>query len=281
MGKLRITDPSVRVIVCHTVTPNRKVGTLIDLAREARHPILIVNDADITVPPNYIRDVVSELAPPDVGLVTCLYRARSTTWPGRWEALGVATEFAPSALVAPFVGVSEFGLGSTLAFRRTDLEKIGRFEAIADYLADDYQLGCHLHALGRRNVIAWPIVTTTLSASTWSAAWRHQVRWSRTVRLSRTGGYIGLPVTFATLWALLAACCGLPLVAVTLLLLRLAMAVTAGYGVLRSPDVLKCFYLIPFRDLYTVAIWSAALFGNTVEWGGKVLKLDRDGRIMS
>ncbi|MGA2601594.1 MAG: glycosyltransferase [Bryobacteraceae bacterium] len=281
VGKLHIADPRVRVIVCHTVTPNRKVGTLIDLAREARHPVLIVNDADITVPSNYIRDVVSELAPSRVGLVTCLYRARSRTWPGRWEALGVATDFAPSALVAPFVGVSEFGLGSTLAFRRTDLEKIGGFEAIADYLADDYQLGCHLHALGRRNVIARPIVTTTLSASTWSAGWRHQVRWSRTVRLSRTGGYLGLPVTFATLWALLAACCGLPAVAVTLLLLRLVMAVTAGYGVLRSSDVLKYFYLIPFRDLYTVAIWVASLFGNTVEWGGKVLKLDRNGRIMS
>ncbi len=280
VGKLQITDPRVRVIVCNTVTPNRKVGTLIDLAREACHPVLIVNDADITVPPNYIRDVVSELAPAQVGLVTCLYRARSQTWPGRWEALGVATDFAPSALVAPFVGVSEFGLGSTLAFRRADLEKIGGFEAISDYLADDYQLGCHLHALGRRNVIARPIVTTTLSAATWSAAWRHQVRWSRTVRLSRTGGYIGLPVTFATLWALLAVCCGLPAVAATLLLLRLVMAVTAGYGVLRSPDVLKYFYLIPFRDLYTVAIWSAALFGNTVEWGGKILKLDRNGRIM-
>jgi len=278
--KLHIADPRARLIVCRTVTPNRKVGTLIDLARAARHPILIVNDADITVPPNYIREVVSELAPTGVGLVTCLYRARSLTWPGRWEALGVATDFAPSALVAPFVGVSEFGLGSTLAFRRADLEKIGGFEAISDYLADDYQLGCHLHALGRRNIIAPPIVTTTLSASTWSAVWRHQVRWSRTVRLSRTGGYIGLPVTFATLWALLGACCGLPVVATTLLLLRLVMAVTAGYGVLRSRDVLKYFYLIPFRDLYTVAIWAAALFGNTVEWGGTILKLDRNGRII-
>lgn len=281
VSQLGVVDPRARVIVCHTVRPNHKVGTLIDLAREARHSILIVNDADITVPPDYIRDVVSELAPSDVGLVTCLYRARSTTWPGRWEALGVATDFAPSALVAPFVGVSEFGLGSTLAFRRSDLEQIGGFEAIADYLADDYQLGCHLHALGRRNVIAWPVVTTTLSAPTWAAGWRHQVRWSRTVRLSRTGGYIGLPVTFATLWAVLAACCGLPGTAAGLLLLRLAMAMVAGYGVLKSADVLKYFYLIPFRDLYTVAVWGAALFGDSVEWGGRVLKLDRSGRIIS
>lgn len=278
--QLTISDPRARVIVCRTVTPNRKVGTLIDLAREARHPILIVNDADIAVPPGYLHDVVAELQRADVGLVTCLYRARSDTWPGRWEALGIATDFAPSALVAPFVGVSEFGLGSTLAFRRADLEKLGGFEAVAAYLADDYQLGCKLQALGRRNVIAKPVVTTTLTPATWAAAWRHQVRWARTVRLSRTGGYLGLPVTFATLWAAVAAVCGLPWVALGLLSVRMTMALTAGYGVLRSPDVLNYCYLIPLRDLYTVAVWAVALFGNTVEWGGETLKLDGAGRIV-
>jgi ceramide glucosyltransferase len=278
---LSVNDPCARVIVCRTEAPNNKVGTLIDLAREARHPILIVNDADIAVPPNYIRDVVAALEPANVGLVTCLYRAESSTWPGRFEALGVATDFAPSALVAPFVGVSEFGLGSTLAFRRADLDHIGGFEAIADYLADDYQLGCKLHALGRRNVIAKPVVSTTLGPQTWAAAWRHQVRWSRTVRLSRKGGYIGLPVTFATLWAVVAAVCGLPWVALGLMLVRLAMALTAGWFVVKSKDVLKHLYLIPLRDLCTVGVWAAALFGNNVEWGGEILTLDRAGRIVA
>lgn len=279
-ARLAVDDPRARVIVCRTDTPNRKVGTLIDLAREARHSILIVNDADIAVPPGYLHDVVSELQAQNVGLVTCLYRAKSTTWQGRWEALGVATDFAPSALVAPFVGVSEFGLGSTLAFHRADLDRIGGFEAVADYLADDYQLGCKLHALGRRNVIAGPVVTTTLNPPTLRAAWRHQVRWARTVRLSRRGGYLGLPVTFATLWAIVAAICGLPWIALGLLAVRMAMALTAGFGVLKSADVLKLFYLIPLRDLYTVAVWVAALFGNTVEWGNETLTLDRIGRII-
>jgi len=273
-------DPRVRVVVCSTVTPNRKVGTLIDLAREARHPILIVNDADIAVPDGYLHDVVAELAPPDTGLVTCLYRAESPNAAGRFEALGVATDFAPSALVAPFVGVSEFGLGSTLAFRRADLDRIGGFEAVADYLADDYQLGCKLHGLGRRNVIAKPVVTTTLAPTSWRAAWSHQVRWSRTVRLSRFGGYVGLPVTFATLWAVVAATCGLPWIGLGLLAIRMTMALTAGWFVAGSSDALKYFYLIPIRDLYTVAVWAAALFGNTVEWGGEILKLDSAGRIV-
>ncbi len=66
-----------------------------------------------------------------------------------------------------------------------------------------------------------------------------------------------------------------------LLAIRFAMAVTCGWFVLRSADVLRYFYLIPFRDLWGVAIWAAGLFGATVEWRGRRLKLDAAGRIMA
>ena len=195
--------PSVvmRLILCSEEAPNGKVGVLMDLAREARHPLLIVSDSDITVPPGYLKDVTAPLADPAIGLVTCLYRAEADDWPSRFEALAIATDFAPSTLVAPFVGVSEFGLGSTLAFRRADLDRIGGFASIANYLADDYQLGRKLHSLGLRNLISKVVVSTRLSAESWRAASKHQLRWARTIRLSRGGGYAGFPVTFATLWA--------------------------------------------------------------------------------
>src|SRR5439155_14575100 len=126
----------------------------IDLARVARYPILIVNDADIQVPRDYLAHVTGPLRDPKIGLVTCLYRARGESTAGRFEALGVATDFAPSALVARLVAVDEFAFGSTLAFRRADLERIGGFEAIAPYIADDYQLGHKLHALGLKCTLA-------------------------------------------------------------------------------------------------------------------------------
>ncbi len=271
----------IRLVVCSQDAPNQKVGVLMDLAREARHPLMIVSDSDISVPPGYLRDVTAPLADPRIGLVTCLYRAEADDWPSRFEALAIATDFAPSTLVAPFVGVSEFGLGSTLAFRRRDLDRVGGFAAIADYLADDYQLGRKLHSLRLRNMISKVVVSTRLSAGSWGAAWRHQLRWARTIRLSRGGGYAGLPVTFATLWALAAAGCGLWWVALALLAIRFAMAITCGWFVLRSSDVLKYFYLIPFRDLWGIAIWAAGLFGDTVEWRGRQLKLDAKGRIIT
>jgi ceramide glucosyltransferase len=271
---------AIRLIVSAQDAPNGKVGVLMDLAREARHPLLIVSDSDIGVPPGYLHDVTEPLADPSVGLVTCLYRAEAEDWPSRFEALAIATEFAPSTLVAPFVGVSEFGLGSTLAFRRADLERIGGFAAIADYLADDYQLGRKLHSLGLRNLISKVVVSTRLSAGSWRGAWQHQLRWARTIRLSRGGGYAGLPVTFATLWAVVAAACGWWFAALVLLAIRFAMAITCGWFVLGSADVWKYCCLIPLRDLWGVAIWAAGLFGDTVEWRGRTLRLDSDGKII-
>lgn len=269
----------IRLVICRTKAPNGKAAILIDLAKEARHPIFVVNDSDISVQPDYLRNVTAPLADSSIGLVTCLYRAEARDWPSRCESLGVATDFAPSVLVAPLFGISEFGLGSTLAFRRAVLVRIGGFEAIADFLADDYQLGCKLHHLGLRNVISSVVVGTRLSAGSWSGAWKHQLRWARTIRLSRGGGYLGLPVTFATLWALLAAFFGMWQIAVALLPIRLAMALTAGWFVLGSSDVLRYFYAIPFRDLWGVAVWAGGLFGDTVQWRDQKLKLDRRGRI--
>lgn len=270
----------IRLILCSTESPNRKVGVLIDLAREARHPILIVNDSDITVPPGYLRDVTAPLTDPYIGLVTCLYRAEAHDWPSRFEALAIATEFAPSTLVARLFGVSDFGLGSTLAFRKADLNRIGGFEAIADYLADDYQLGRKLHSLGLRNVISEVVVSTRLATGSWSGAWRHQVRWARTIRLSGGAGYLGLPITFATLWAVVLGALGFWWMAAGLLAIRLAMAIACGWFVLRSADVLKYFYLIPVRDLWGVGIWCAGLGGRTVQWRDRRLRLDREGRIV-
>ncbi|MGP0070506.1 MAG: bacteriohopanetetrol glucosamine biosynthesis glycosyltransferase HpnI [Bryobacteraceae bacterium] len=270
----------IRLVLCQTAAPNLKVGSLIDLAREARHPMLIVNDSDISVPDDYIRAVTAPLFDPGVGLVTCLYRAEAHDWPSRFEALAIATDFAPSTLVARLFGVSEFGLGSTLAFRSADLERIGGFRAIADYIADDYQLGHKLHALGLRNIISEVVVSTRLSSGSWLGAWRHQVRWARTIRLSGGAGYAGLPITYASIWVLIAAVLGQWWIALPLLGIRLAMATVSGW-LLGSSDVWKYWYAIPLRDLAGVAVWAAGLFRNTVVWRDQRLKLDAEGRIVS
>src|SRR5258708_32811072 len=107
---------------------------------EAKHEIILVNDSDIRVQPDYLRRVTPPLGDPQVGLVTCLYRGvPGRTLGSRLEALGISTDFSAGVLAArQLEGGIRFGLGSTLVFRRRALEAIGGFNAFAGCLADDY-----------------------------------------------------------------------------------------------------------------------------------------------
>jgi ceramide glucosyltransferase len=271
----------MRLIERKTVTLNPKVGALIDMEREALYDTILVNDGDIRVPQGYLRTLAAELYRPGTGLVTALYRTRAEAFPGQFEGLGVATDFVPSTLVAPLAGVKEFAMGSTLFFRRADLRAIGGFAALSEYLADDYQLGKLITQLGKSTVLSACVVETSLGAQRWIDAWRHQVRWAKTIRVSRGGalGYLGLPVTFGTLWGLVAFLSGYPLFGFVLMALRLNVAVLAGILIVEDRNVMWRLSLVPIRDLFGVLVWLGGLFGDTVEWGGRRLRLYPDGRI--
>jgi ceramide glucosyltransferase len=278
--KAEFPDRDIRLVVTsHRKALNRKVGTLVDLAAGARYSIMVVNDGDVRVPKDYLRRVVAPLENPQVGLVTCLYGAKADTWPSRWEMLGVVTDFPASVLVARLVGVAEFGLGATLAFRAEQLHQFGGFEALADSIADDYQFGKHISDLGYQVVLSRVVVETNIGDDTWRDIWRHQVRWARTIRLSRSG-YGGLPVTHASIWVALLAFKGVWWLAIPLLTLDMIVSLIVGAGILRCRDAAKYFFLIPLRDLWGLAVWAAGLFGNTVVWRGSRLKLDKRGRIV-
>jgi ceramide glucosyltransferase len=272
-------ERAIRVVMTAPRTANGKVGSLAELAAAARHPVLVVNDSDIRVPVDYLRRVVAPLEDQGVGLVTCLYRARASSLAGSFEAAGIATDFAPGVLVAPLAGVSGFALGSTMAFRAGDLARIGGFGVLGDYIADDYQLGCRIAALGRRVHLARLVVETSLSDRSWADVWRHQLRWARTIRAERGGGYLGLPVSNATLWSVALAAAGAWQPAAALLALRLAAGLAAGVLALGDRALLLRWPLIPFRDLAGVALWAAGLFGSTVLWRGVRLRLLPGGRI--
>lgn len=269
----------IEAIVAPTSAPNAKAGVLSALARRARHPVFLVNDSDIAVDPGYLRAVAAPLADASTGVATALYRAQAAALPGRWEALGIATEFAPSVMVARLIGVAEFALGSTMAFRAADLARAGGFEALEPYLADDYQLGSRISQLGLKVAFASTVVETSLGAETWGDAWRHQVRWSRTIRVSRPSGYYGYVVTHATLWALVAMAAGAWTAGAAALGLRMLGGVLAGGVVLGDRGVWRRLLWIPFRDLWGFAVWIAGLFGDTVDWRGQRLRLRRDGVI--
>ena len=269
-------DRVIQLVVCPKILgTNVKVSNLAQMLPEARHDYLVVNDSDIRVEPDYLRRVTEKLGKAQVGMVTCLYRGVAVATMGsRLEALGIGTDFCPSVLAARELEGIHFGLGSTLAFRRAELQKIGGFAAIVDYLADDYELGKRIAGLGLAVELSHVVVETYLPSYTLKEFWAHQLRWARGVRDARAGGYMGLIFTFGTLWALMALVAGRGALwacaaAAVTLVLRFAVAWFVGWKVLKDRQVFQQVWLVPLRDLVAVAIWIASLAGHDVTWRGE------------
>ena len=273
---------AIRLIECpQRLGTNGKVSTLMQLVPYARHNFLLINDSDITVSPRYLERVMALHAPdPDtgrkVGLVTALYRGRAHgTLPSRLEALGIATDFMPSVLLARWIeGGLRYGLGSTLAVSREALDSIGGLAVLVDHLADDYELGERIYKAGYRIALTREVVETSVPAYTWRAFFDHQLRWYRTVRDARPWGYVGLVFTYGLGWALLnVLASGLSPLSLWLLalsfFLRLGVAMTAGAEVLGDRQVLPRLWLLPLRDVVALALWVAGFAGNTIVWRGE------------
>jgi ceramide glucosyltransferase len=273
----------IQLLVCPEILgANVKVSNLVQMLKVARFDHLIVNDSDIRVRPDYLQRVIAPLTNSKIGMVTCLYRGvAQSTLGSRLESLGISTDFCAGVLAARLLeGGIRFGLGSTLAFRRAELERIGGFISVVDHLADDYELGERIAALGLKVELSDVVVETFLPAYRFKDFFAHQIRWSRGMRDVRSGGYLGLVSTFGIAWALLAlaASKGSAWSWVALaftLLLRLTVATTVGVRVLRDQQLLKDAWLIPLRDLIAVAVWVVSLGGDTVTWRGERFRLSK------
>jgi len=268
------------VVAASPLGANLKVSTLAQMLQTARYEHLIVNDSDIHVERDYLRRVMAPLAESGVGMVTCLYRGiAARTLGSLLESLGISTDFCAGVLVArQLEGGLRFGLGSTLAFRRADLERIGGFKVIVDFLADDYELGRRIAGLGLKVQLSDVVVETHLPAYDLRGFWAHQLRWARGLRDARPGGYFGVVSTFGLMWALLnlMAAHAAPWswgVLGAVLLLRLAVALAVGRGVLQDAYLLRNLWLLPLRDLAAVAVWVASFAGHTVTWRGDRFEL--------
>jgi ceramide glucosyltransferase len=285
--KAEFPQRAIRLMVCRdNLGANTKVSNLAQMVREARHEYLIVNDSDIRVEPDYLRRVLAPLTDPEVGLVTCLYRGiANSTLGSRLESLGISTDFSAGVLVAqnPVAQNLEngirFGLGSTLAFRRRHLQAVGGFEAFVDYLADDYQIGSRIAALGLKVKLSDVVVETFLPRYTLRGFADHQLRWARTVRDCRFWGYVGLGLTFGLPWAALVlifaqgAGWAWALLALTAAM-RMTVAVVVGKLVLRDRQVLGSLAFIPVRDLFALLVWIVSFAGHKVVWRGDRFRLE-------
>ncbi|MBD1824456.1 bacteriohopanetetrol glucosamine biosynthesis glycosyltransferase HpnI [Cyanobacteria bacterium FACHB-DQ100] len=280
-------DQDIQFVIDPTaIGINPKVNNLHNIALKAKHDLLVLADSDIWVDPNYLKQVIQPLSDPTVGVVTCMYRSRSQNLISAFEALSISTEFFPGVLVARKLEGMAFAFGATIALRQSVLAEIGGFEAIVNYIGDDFQLGYLPAKAGYKVVLSEYVVDHVLSTATISELLKHQTRWFRNTRFARSSSYFGLIFTYGTISSLLfftmtqASALGW-IVLITTWTVRYCAAWLIGVHCLQDAIAKQLLLLVPLRDGLSFCLWCYSFFGNTVEWRGRRLELTAGGAIVN
>ena len=265
--------------------PNAKVYSLSMMARKARHPIVVISDSDIRAGVDYLEGIAAGFTDESVAVSTCPYRAvpGGSFW-SLLEALGMNSEFWGGVLVARMLGGMDFAVGPTMAVRRSFLNRIGGFERVREYLAEDFVLGRLAVKNGFRATLSHHVVEHRIGSQGFVENFRHRLRWYRSTRRSRPLGYVGqlftnpLPLALAVAAFAAGSSWSLWLLGLTALF-RFGALLAVGPGVLRDGLTLHFAWLVPLQDVASLVVWCLAFFGNTVVWRDRRYRLLSDGRL--
>jgi ceramide glucosyltransferase len=261
---------------------SRKVSNLVNMMPLAHHEFFVISDSDVRVGRDYLAKVVAPLLDAGVGIVTCPYRGIPRS--GLWSLLGsqfINEWFMPSVRVAALSGSRSFAFGVTIAISRRALARIGGFMAIANQLADDYRLGELTRRLGLKTVLSDVVVDTNVVEGSFGELVRHELRWLRTIRAVRPVGYCFSFITFgvpvAILGALLA---GGAAPAIAMLAVTAAVRILLHFKTRNQDASLRQLFILPIRDLLSVALWSWSFVTRRVHWRNDQFLVNRDGSVL-
>jgi ceramide glucosyltransferase len=283
--RLRVLYPDVpsRLLIAgEPPFANAKVWSLLRMTEEARHELLAMSDSDIRVTPSFLSSVAAEFeADPNLAVTTCPYRAvpGGTLW-SRLEAIMMNTDFLSGILVARMIEGMRFAVGPTIVARKEAIVKIGGWECLRDYLAEDFMLGRLAAASGLGVGLSGYVIEHRIGGQRFSANARHRLRWCRSTRRSRPAGYAGQLFTYPVPLALLlwvANPAWWPLCVIAILL-RSAAAYRVACGILNDSLTARRWYLLPAADLASFVCWIGGFFGNRIAWRGRTYFLHADGR---
>lgn len=256
---------------------NRKIGNLINMYARAKHDVIVMADSDIHAAPDYLTQLAAALARPNTGLVTTLYAGvgASDTFAGRLGMSQINHCFLPGALMARTLGRQDC-LGATMALTRQTLESVGGLQALAHHLADDAILGQLVAARGLSVALASTLPATTVPEMQINHLFVHELRWARTIQSLAPVGFVLSSLQYPLFWAGAAVVMSgghtwaLALFVIAWLVRALVvLGIDAALGLAMAVPI----WLLPVRDLLSVAVILASYGGNEVAWRGHVLRI--------
>jgi ceramide glucosyltransferase len=274
-----------RLVICaENLGANGKVSTLRQLEPHIRHPLVMISDADVRAPFDFAANITPHLADPGAGLVNCFYRLANPATPAmQWEAAAVNADFWTQVLQARSLKPVDFALGAVMTLPSAQLRAIGGFAALADFLADDYQLGRLVARQQKRIKFATVVAECWEAPMNWRQVWTHQARWARTIRVCQPLPFFLSILNNSTLWPFLwLAVARQPAALVACgacVLFRVGTALQQQSRLTQSPVRATYAWMPPVKDILDVIVWAAAFCGNHVIWRGDRYRILSGGKL--
>lgn len=262
--------------------PNRKIANLVNMLEHASHDILCFADSDVRVDRSYLRQIVGTLDERGVGLVTTIYRGLCA--PGFWPRVGAALtnyHFLPGVITGVAIGRARPCFGQTIAITRQTLNEIGGLQQFAHHLAEDHALGEAVRRNGATVAIPPMVVQHACVEDTFAAFFKHELRWSRTIRAADRSGHLGAVLMHPLPLALLsivfsggavAACC----IAASALLARVLLVLRVDRA---TQNRTRGLWNLPLCDMLQFVVYIASFCSSAVVWRGIRFSVDGNGML--
>ena len=251
---------------------NDKVAKLARLVNEARHEVLVINDSDVRVAPDYLRKVVAPLGRPNVGAVTCFYSSRSDkSFAENLHTIGMLSDFFAGLLVARQLDGVKFAIGKTIVTTRAHLAEFGSYESLENRPGDDLLVGRLIAEQGHEVELLPYTVQTVSDSASFRDLLQKRLRWIVVMRHMRPAGHFGLLFTHGLAWTLLAILVH-PTLAIVMgyagmyIFLRITMTWMIGRWGMKQSGVWARMPLIPVWDAAAFLLWLTSFTRSSIRW---------------
>jgi ceramide glucosyltransferase len=279
--------PHVRSVILSSdlaIGYNPKVNNLSNLVLRARHPLLLISDSNVRVPQDYLKDLVAHRVKAGGGLVWSLFRGiQGRGLGGMLESLQL-NNFVMGGVSALMRFIKyPCCVGKSMLLHREELELVGGFRFLGQFLAEDQVCAEELERLGRPVTVSGNVIDNVLGRRSLKEFIGRHLRWARLRRHVNFRGYLGEFLLNPVFLAMGGLALFRTLDAAVVALLSLTGMSVINASTDRALGLRKPAWTHPVLELALSTVrgvlWFVPFFSSTVVWRGNVLSLSARSRI--
>ncbi len=154
-----------------------KTNVLAQLARQATGGFFLVTDADVCVPPTWVRGMLAEFTP-QTGVVTGVTTVAGKNLFARMQALDWVVNIYAAHRFSE-LGVPITAMGNNMAVTRAAYEATGGYAQVGFSLTEDFALFMDIirRGYGFKNLFQTNVLAVSQPVATWRQLFRQRKRW--------------------------------------------------------------------------------------------------------